>query len=149
MRLPATLLLGPSRRLLAIQLGAHALAATAVLPLTLPWPVRIALLAAILVSLANFLVRRRRPAVSALHLGARGDLEVELKVGARETATVLRDTAILPGLILLSLRRGDEDGEGGKGGVRLMLPLFPDALAADAYRQLSVWLRSRASIGQA
>lgn len=146
MRLPATLLLGPSRRLLAIQLGAHALAATAVLPLTLPWPVRIALLAAILVSLANFLVRRRRPAVSALHLGTRGDLEVELKVGARETATVLRDTAILPGLILLSLRRGDE---GGKGGIRLMLPLFPDALSADAYRQLSVWLRSRASIGQA
>jgi toxin CptA len=120
--------------MLAVQSCVHGLAALSLLSLELTWAARIALVAVVGVSFAVFLKRCRQTPISELHLGAKG----ELKVGVGETATILSETAILPGLILLSLRT--DVG-------RLRLPLLADSLSQDDWRRLRVWLRWRAALG--
>jgi hypothetical protein len=92
----------------------------------------------LVISLMIMLGRQRRQPVTALILGKRGELEVQTKVGARETAAIGPLTTIFPGLIVLWL---------DCGGKRIALPLFPDALGADQHRQLRVWLQWRARSG--
>ena len=117
---------------------AHLLAVVAILPLMLPWPPRLAMIALVVASLVYFLARQSRSAVVGLHLGAQGELEVDTKIGARETATILPQTAVLSRVIVLHLR---------KNGQLLTLSLLPDTTGNSAFRQLSLWLKWRASLG--
>lgn len=137
MKLPLAIPLRSSRRLMVILLIAHGLAAAFVLPLMLPWVVRLALLGCIGLSLYISFDRQRRQPVTHLYLGERGVLEIGTKVGARETATIAAHTVLLPGLIVLLLN---------SGGKRLVLPLLSDAFCADGYRQLRLWLLWRAKL---
>ncbi len=136
MKLPLTIPLRISRRLLGLLVVAHLLAIGAILPLMLSWPWRLALIGLVLVSLVHSLAGQYRQPVAALHLGAQGELEIETIVGARETATILPQTAVLSNLVILRLRRD--------AAVTASLALLPDAVGATAFRQLSLWLRWRA-----
>jgi hypothetical protein len=117
-------------------LVAHLVAAGAVVPL--PWAARLALLGMVAISLMMLLGRQRRQPVAALILGKRGELEVQTKVGARETATIGSLTTVLPWLIVLWV---NYDGK------RLALPLLTDAVGVEQHRQLRVWLQWRAKVG--
>jgi len=138
MKLPLTIPLRVSRRLVTLLVAAHLLAIVAILPLMLAWPLRLAMIGLVVVSLAYFLARQCRPVVVGLHLGAQGEFEVETKVGAGETATILPQTTVLSRVIVLRLR---------KNGQLLTLPLLPDSTGATAYRQLCLWLKWRAKLG--
>ncbi|MEW6164363.1 MAG: protein YgfX [Pseudomonadota bacterium] len=135
MRLPVTLALRPSRRLAIVLTVAHAAAGIAIYPLQLPAPLRIVLLALVLVSL--FALLRRGLSIHALRLGARGELEAFTKVSAGGTATVLPETLVLPGMIVLALRLEDR---------RQTLVLLPDNMADGEFRRLRVWLGARARL---
>lgn len=134
MHLPLTLPLGDSKRLAALLSLAHLFAAGALLATAIPWAIRLVLLAAVAFSAFRSVVRRHA-SVRALHLGARGELAVETKLGARVTASVDPDTMLFPGLVVLVVR---QDGQ------RLVLPLMADAVGTDGFRQLRIWLRWRA-----
>jgi hypothetical protein len=114
---------------------AHGVAAGSISVSMLPWAVRWVLMGLVAVSLLVSLRHQRRQPVTALILGRYGELEIETKVGARETVLIGPHTTVFPGLIVLLLRRG---------GRPLALPLLPDALDADAHRQLRLWLQWRA-----
>ena len=136
MKLPLTIQLRISRHLLTLLVLAHVVAIGAILPLMLSWPWRLALLGLVVISLVYCLVRQYRQPVVGLHLGAQGELEIETKVGARETATIMPQTAVLANMIILRLRR-----DAAKTST---LTLLPDAIGATPYRQLSLWLKWRA-----
>lgn len=138
MQLPVSVLLKTSRLLAALLAFAHALAAAAVLATGLPWPLRALLLAASAASLLRILLRLREPPAASLHLGSKGEIEIETKVGARETARILPGSLVLPGLIVLALQWD---------GRRRTLTILPDAVGRDAHRRLRVWLKWRASFG--
>lgn len=135
MHLPVTIALRPSRRLALLLALAHGAALAVLFPLSLPLPIKGLLVASIAVSALLVLRRVRDPEVSALQLGRAGELTVEEKVGSRDTASVLPSTTVLPGLVVLLLRRGPRT---------LALPLLADATGRDAQRQLRLWLRWQA-----
>jgi hypothetical protein len=104
----------------------------------IPAVVRLALIGIVASSLIISFQRQQRQMVTMLHLGTRGELEIEIKVGAGETATIATIepyTTIFPGLIVLLLRCQ---------GKRLVLPLLADSVSTDNYRQLRLWLQWRA-----
>jgi hypothetical protein len=109
-------------------------------PLELPDALIVILFGLVALSLFLTLRQLRRQSVVMLHLGARGELEIEKKVGAggtaMETAIIEPHTAILPGLIVLLLRCGAE---------RIALPLLADSMGSDLNRQLRLWLQWRAN----
>jgi len=132
--LPVTISLRPSRRLALLLALAHLAALAIAWSISLAPSYKALLAAGIVASALHCLRRVRHPAVAALHLGKTGELEIETKVGVREMATVLPQTAVLPGLIVLLLRRG--------GRSRTMaLPLPTDAAGHHAHRQLRLWLK--------
>jgi hypothetical protein len=138
MKLPLTIQLRISRHLLTLLVLAHGVAIGAILPLMLPWPWRLALLGLVVISLAHCLLGQYRQPFASLHLGAQGDLEIETKVGARETAAIMPQTSVMSNMIILCLRQG---------AVRtLTVALLPDAVGATAFRQLSLWLKWRARL---
>ncbi|MDP2810349.1 MAG: hypothetical protein Q8O34_09385 [Rhodocyclaceae bacterium] len=130
-----TIQLRPSRRMALLLALAHVAALAVLWPISLSLPYKGLLAAAIAASALLVSRRTRHSAVSALHLGRAGALEIETKVGARDTATVLPQTTILPGLIVLLLRQG---------GRTRCLSLPTDATGPDAHRQLRLWLKWRA-----
>ncbi len=166
MNLPLTIPLRVSRYLVSTLAVMHLLAIGAILPLMLAWPLRLLMIGLVLASLLYYLDRQFRQPVVGLHLGAQGEIEVEikappenlatpgsppggprntwggpacfLKVGARETATILPQTTVLSKVIVLRLRKHDQ---------LLTLPLLADATGNSAFRQLSLWLKWRASLG--
>ncbi|MDO9600772.1 MAG: hypothetical protein Q7J02_00505 [Rhodocyclaceae bacterium] len=153
MDFPLTIPLRVSRRLVTLLALAHLLAIVAILPLMLAWPLRLAMIGLVAVSLVYFLGRQLRLSITALHLGALGELDIETKVGAGgwfgrpaeapkvgagETAAILPQTTVLSSVIVLRLR---------KSGQLLTLPLLPDSTGATAYRQLCLWLKWRAKLG--
>lgn len=136
MQLPITIVLQPSRRLAQLLLLAHGAALALLWPLSLPLAI-VGLMFLAIVASAVFTLRRvRHPALSALRLGKAGMLEVEMRAGASETALVLPQTTVLPGLIVLLLRLGRRT---------LTLPLPVDAVGPDAHRRLRLWLKWQAA----
>lgn len=134
MRLPIAIPLKRSRHLVMAQIAVYGIAAGALLAVGLSWP--LTLLALLLIGLSLLAFLRRSAEEITLHLGCKGELEVETKVGVRRTAGILPETLVLPGLILLAL---DLDG------VRRTLTLPGDAMEKSAHRQLRVWLRWQAA----
>ncbi|HUY01834.1 MAG TPA: protein YgfX [Rhodocyclaceae bacterium] len=137
MQLPATLSLRRSRRLAALLAGAHALAAAVVLSLALPWWLKIVLLAAILVSTWRRLNRLRGPGrICRLTLRADGRLEFSRVDGSCGVASVHPQTTVTAFLCVLLLRI--------QARVEALV-LLPDALDAEDFRLLRLWLRWRAA----
>jgi len=135
-RLPLTIPLYRSWRLIGLLIGMHGAAFATLWPLALPALVKFAVGIAIIGSAFLFIGRTWRVRICSLRLGARGELEVETKVGAGETAIVLLQTTVLPGLIVLLLR---------VGGRKAQLVLPADATgSSQAHRQLRLWLRWQA-----
>ncbi len=133
---PLTIHLRTSRRLLAIQLVAHLLAAGSVLLSPLPGWIAALLLGAVGYSIAR--VRNARlPASLILH----GDGHFE-KVGADGTATEARvhpHTVVLAGLIVLLYRQQRQ---------LKAMTLAGDSLSGEDARELRLWLRWRAATSQ-
>ncbi len=134
MPLPVTIPLRPSRRLALLLALAHLAALAVAWSISLDPPYTTLLAVGIVASALYCLRRFRHPAVAVLHLGKTGELEIETKVGAREPATVLPQTAVLSGLIVLLLRRG-----GSSRTLALALPT--DATGYHAHRLLRLWLK--------
>jgi toxin CptA len=133
--LPLVLALRRSRRLDGLLLALHLLAFCLLPPLALPGAVRLALALLVLISLLITHAALRRQAGCVLRLGAHGAIELMQKVGAGGTVMLDARTTLLPGLIVLVLRRA----EGG----RVVLPLLPDSLGAEDFRRLRLWLRAQ------
>jgi toxin CptA len=131
-QLPVTIALQPSRRLVQLLLFVHCAALVLLWPLSLPLPIRSLLILAVVVSAVLALRRARRPEVTALRLGKGGELEVATSDGVDETARVLPQTTVLPGLIVLLLRQGRRTRA-------LTLPV--DAIGAAGHRRLRLWLK--------
>lgn len=133
MRLPLTLRPRPSAVLAAALALAHVLAAAALVPTGLSLAFKVPLLLVLTLSLAWCLRRHvwRHPIV-AVTLQADGGLEVARRDGSRAAALVHPHTTVFPWLSVLRLR---------VDGRWLALALLPDALNAEDYRQLRLWLR--------
>ena len=99
---------------------------------------RMGLGALVLVSLLFALRDWQGQSIARLHLGAKGELEIEKIFGARETAVILPATTVFPWMILLVIR---EEGK------RHPLVLLADSTSGDDLRRLRVWLGWRASVG--
>jgi hypothetical protein len=135
--LPMTIALRSSRSLLLLQAVAHLVALGLLWPLVIPLPFKGLLAAAIVASAWRMFHRARKPAVAALHLGKGGTLEVETAFGTRLPASILPQTTVLPGLIVLLLKNA---------GRTTALSLLVDAMAADDHRQLRLWLKWQVSV---
>ena len=133
---PLTIPLKASRRLLAIQLAAHGIAAASVLLSSIPgW------MAALTLVLVGYSLARLRGASFPVRLILRDQGQFET-VGAGDTATealVHPQTVVMAALIVLRYRQ--------EGHVR-SLTLAGDSLSPEDARQLRLWLRWRAAAGQ-
>ena len=151
MRLPLSIDIRPSRRLVIMQATAHVLAGVSVLSLQVHWLFKAGLLFLLVFSVALTHRRLQQQPIFRLHLYRKGLLEVELKagiegmgnVGADETATRYPATVepwsrLLPGLLVLGLRVEERV---------FLLPLLSDSLNPEAYRRLRVWFRWRRQQG--
>jgi hypothetical protein len=132
-RLPLTLEIRRSRRLVASLLLAHLLAATGLWPTELPLWTKVVLWVALAVSLV---VALRRPCPVALTLQANGRLTMIQLDGASVECRVQPATTVFSWLVVLLL-----ESTGRK--VRLTLPV--DALGAEGHRRLRTWLKWKAS----
>lgn len=133
MHLPLTLRLLPSALLATALVVAHVLAAAGLVPTGLPLALKIPLLLVLALSLASCLRRQvlRHPVV-ALTLQADGGLVITRRDGTCAAAQVHPHTTVFPWLSVLRLR---------VDGRWLALALPRDALNAEDYRQLRLWLR--------
>ncbi len=133
-----------SRRLLAIQLAAHLVAAVAVLASGIPGWLMATLLALVGASLAR--MRGSMPVTglilrgdgSLATVGADGDPKGVQ--GQATEATVHPHTLVMSGLVVLVFRQ--------QGRLRA-LTLLADSLAVEDFRQLRLWLRWRSVAAQA
>ena len=129
---PLTIPLKASRRLLAIQLAAHGIAAASVLLSSIPgW------MAALTLVLVGYSLARLRAASFPVRLILRDQGQFET-VGADDTVTealVHPQIVVMAALIVLLYRQ--------EGHVR-SLTLASDSLAPEDARQLRLWLRWRA-----
>jgi len=137
MQLPLTLPLRRSRRLTIMLAVAHALAAATALSLSLPWGLKIVLLTAIIASAWLSLVRLTGPnRICRLTLRDDGRLEFARVDGSCGEARLHPQTTVTAFLCVLLLR--------AQARVEALV-LLPDALAAEDFRLLRLWLRWRAA----
>lgn len=137
MRLPVTLQLRPSRRLIAALVVAHAAAALGLAASTIPFAAHAAGLLALGLSLMSCLRRQLRPRVFALTLRADGQVEALLADNEPAAWQVDARTTVLPWLVVLWL-------SGERGRLALVLP--GDGLGAGEHRQLRLWALWRAKV---
>jgi hypothetical protein len=138
MRLPVTLEVCRSRGLIAALSAAHLLAGVGLLPTDLPVALKAVLWAILALSLV--VVARRNRRIDALTLNANGRLSLLGRDGGSIDCQIDPATTVFPWLIVL-LAKTTEKTEA------LVLPV--DALGREGHRQLRLWLRWRASAGQA
>ncbi|WP_300319256.1 protein YgfX [Accumulibacter sp.] len=135
---PIDIELRRSRRLLLLIVALHLVAAACLL--VLPWPPapRYLLLSLVAVSAWQAL---RPSRIAGLRLLASGELICVLASGERVSAIVRTDTVVFSQLVVLRVRVS-ETGRGDS------LALLPDALSAEQFRMLRLWLRWRAIPGE-
>lgn len=143
---PLRLQLPGSPALAAVFLTLHG--ATALLPWLLPWPawVRGALCAAVLGHGAWAIwakaLRRAPGEPRALEIDRQGSLRLERRDGRGKEGTVLPGSLVLPLLVILSYRISGERRS-------RRLALTPDAVGAQAFRELRIRLRHPRAAGAA
>ena len=138
MQLPPSIVLRISRRLSLLLLAVHLGAMAALVLAALPPVLQVAGAVAIVASgawLCRRLAGRRR--VCRMTPRADGKLELQRADGSGGTASVLAGSTLLPWLVVLLTRCEDR---------RQALILLADALAAEDFRVLRLWLRWRAEI---
>jgi hypothetical protein len=123
--------IAPSLRLRALVLIGHCIGGVSVLLASVSPGLTVVLLVLVGASLARL---RRPKAALNLRLHADGRLEVLANDGTAEWVEVHPHTLALPFLIVLIYRR--------QGRLESYAAL-PDSLAADDFRQLTIWLRWR------
>ena len=135
MQLPVTLSLRRSRRLTVLLAAAHASAAAAALCLSPHWRLMLFLLTAILISAGLSLRRLGSPdRICRLTLKDDGQLVFSRADGSTGEARLHPQTTVMAFLCVLLLRVRDRVEA---------LVLLPDALDAEDFRQLRLWLRWR------
>ena len=135
MQLPLTLSLRRSRRLTVLLVAAHALAAAAAFFLFPHWWLMLFLLAVILISAGLTLRRLGSPdRICRLTLRGDGQLAFSRADGSAGEARLHPQTTVMAFLCVLLLRV--------RGRVEALV-LLPDALDAEDFRQLRLWLRWR------
>ena len=137
MQLPLTLSLRPSCRLGLLLAAAHGGAVAAALLISIPWWLKLVLLAAILASALHQLLRltgQRR--ICRLILRDDGRLEFSRIDGSCGEARIHPQTTVTSLLAVLLLRQ--------EGRIEALV-LLPDALDAEDFRLLRLWLRWRAA----
>jgi hypothetical protein len=130
-----------SKRLRALLVMVHLLAGTVIFTLVLDWIWHLALLISVAISFLFCMQQQNRQPIVALRLGPSGELEVFKRLADEERcqeAQIDEQTSYFPSLIVLWFRIE---------GVPFVLPLLPDALDLEHFRQLRVWLQWRAKIG--
>lgn len=133
MQLPLTLELQPSYRLALLLAVAHLCAVAAAWLLSIPWWIKLALLAVILASAGHQLLRLTgQSRIRRLILKDEGYLEFLREDGTSGEARVHPQTTVTPLLVVLLLRQA---------GRIEALALLPDALDAEDFRLLRLWLR--------
>ena len=137
MQLPLTLALHPSRRLGLLLAALHLGAVVSALLISIPWWIRLSLLAAILASAWHQLSRLTgQSRICRLVLRADGRLEFSRLDGSCGEAQVHPQTTVTSLLAILLLRQE---------GRTEALVVAPDALDAEDFRLLRLWLRWRAA----
>jgi toxin CptA len=133
---PIEIPLRASRRLVMILAVAHLLALAISWTVPLHWTMR-AGLSAMVASSAVLTYRRLRNAdIDAIRVNIKGEFSVRSSGGEWLAASVLGSSFVAPYLTLLHLELEDRPG-------RRYVLLLPDALAADDFRRLRVWLKWR------
>jgi len=130
--------LGPSR-LLAFALAAgHVAAGAAMLPLQMPWHLRLGLWVLIAASAVRAMtgqgLRRSPAAVVLVEFGAQGGCILKQRNGHVTSCRVLGSTFVATGLVVLNLR-----AEGERGARHVVV--VRDAVDDTSFRRLRVWLR--------
>ena len=124
--------------LAAILVVAHGGAIAAVLVVSMPSWLQLTAAAALAVNLANVLWRKallQNPAaVVSIEIASDDVLSIRTRRGEWVEYDVCGDTYVLWFLTMLNLRRP------GKGR-RLSVAILPDAIEAEEFRKLRVWLR--------
>lgn len=135
---PVQLELQPSRLLLGLLAALHLAALGSLVPLALPWWLKLAG-AAIIAASAVAAIRRHAllaapVSVYELALGADGSVVAGRRDGGRLTASVSPRSTGFPWLVVVLL---------AAPGARRLLPvvILPDALPAQEFRSLRSWLR--------
>jgi hypothetical protein len=135
--LPVTLQVRRSLGLVAAIFLAHVLAGIGLWPAAVPLALKAAVWVALAISLAMFV--RRRP-VAALTLNANGQLSLFRVDGSSVECRIDPATTIFPWLVVLLVKTVEKTEA-------LVLPV--DALGAEGHRQLRIWLKWKANVGQA
>jgi hypothetical protein len=130
-RFPVFIGLRRSKLLVCSVFLMHCAAAGAVLAVSWPPPARIALLAALALSLPHSL---RPSRVTSLRLYGDGGLECVLPDGTSLSAALLPGSAVFSWLVVLRLEIEDENAT-------ISLPLLPDSMSREEFRVLRLWLR--------
>jgi toxin CptA len=133
MQLPLTVSLRPSRRLGVLLVFAHLCAVAAAWLITIPWSIKLALFAAILASAGYQLFRLTgQGRIRRLILKDDGHLEFSRVDGSGGEARIHPQTTVTSLLAVLLLRQ--------EGRIEALV-LLPDALNAEDFRLLRLWLR--------
>lgn len=133
---PIEISLHRSRLLAVVLAAAHLLALAISWMVPLHWTMRLGLSAMVVISAALTLRRLLNPDVEAVRVNSKGELSVRGHDGEWLAAAVLGSSFVAPYLTLLHLKLDDRPG-------RRYVLLVPDAVAADEFRRLRVWLKWR------
>lgn len=137
---PATLILGASRWLAFLFLSMGAIASVSIILLPWAWWLKAILIAGIIAAIARKTwcdAWRRHPSSPVMiELDHAGKLWLATRNGMRYPAQVQGSTLVTAGLTVLNLKL--EYG-------RASCVILPDAVDAEAFRRLRVWLRWRAN----
>ena len=133
MQFPIFIELRRSRYLSVILLLFHFLAAVCIAVVSLPWLMRLVLIA--LVAISFWRVIRAGPIVG-LALSLHGGLHCLLAGEKRMPAVILPDTTVFSHLIVLHVRVGEDRRAS-------YLSVLPDQMPPEEFRILRLWLRWR------
>lgn len=130
--------LGSSRLLVFALVVGHVAAGAVMLPLQMPWQLRLGLWMLIAASAARTTagqgLRRVPAAIVLVEFGVQGGCIVQQRNGLVKACRVLGSTFVATGLVVLNLR-----GEGEWWARHVVI--VRDAVDATSFRRLRVWLR--------
>lgn len=136
---PATLILGPSRWLASLFTLMDSIAAVAILLLPWAWWVKamfiIGIIAAVVRQINRDVWRKHPAATVIIELDHAGKLWLTMRNSMRHSAQVQGSTLVTAGFTVLNLKLEQ---------ARVSCVILPDAVDAEAFRRLRVWLRWRA-----
>lgn len=141
MKAPRVLLLRPSIRLLALLLAAHVGLAILLVPLWFgAWTWGALLLAGLIYSLSRQIsLQLGEERITELALHEDGTLTWQRYSGLKEQLRVDPQSTLMPWLAVLLLHPVQSPGR--PAARRRVLTVLPDALSAEDFRQLRLWLR--------